>query len=169
MECERCGKSHDGSYGTGRFCSKQCCFSREHSVENRKKISESLKKVARERGLGNRRYCLQCKRPLSWSTLKDLCRWCGAKNLSPTKQTYQFRKKRKEFLVSYKGGKCEICGYDRCLRALDFHHTDPSQKDFNVTSSKNVALEKAIKEVDKCTLVCCRCHREIEEGLIKVH
>jgi very-short-patch-repair endonuclease len=24
MKCEECGKEHDGSYGTGRFCSKHC-------------------------------------------------------------------------------------------------------------------------------------------------
>jgi hypothetical protein len=25
MICEFCGKEHDGSYGSGRFCSKSCC------------------------------------------------------------------------------------------------------------------------------------------------
>ena len=31
-----------------------------------------------------------------------------------------------------KGGKCEICGYDKNLAALDFHHLDPNQKDFEI-------------------------------------
>jgi len=25
--CENCGKEHDGSYGSGRFCSKSCKMS----------------------------------------------------------------------------------------------------------------------------------------------
>ena len=58
--------------------------------------------------------------------------------------------------------KCEICGYDKCLGALDFHHLDPSQKDFTISNSniyKN--LDKLKEEVNKCILVCANCHREI--------
>ena len=68
----------------------------------------------------------------------------------------------KEELVKYKGGKCEICGYDKCLGALDFHHLDPRQKDFAISNSniyKN--FDKLKEEVDKCILVCANCHREI--------
>ena len=41
--CERCGKEHDGSYGSGRFCSKKCANSRKLNGEQIKKISFSLK------------------------------------------------------------------------------------------------------------------------------
>ena len=27
-----------------------------------------------------------------------------------------------------KCGKCEICGYDKCIDALEFHHLDPQKK-----------------------------------------
>ena len=30
------------------------------------------------------------------------------------------------------GGKCSVCGYDKCLYALDFHHLDPDKKDNGV-------------------------------------
>lgn len=70
------------------------------------------------------------------------------------------RQRLKEKLVEYKGGKCEICGYDKCVAALDFHHTDSSQKDFNISDGVK-SFEKAKKEVDKCILVCANCHREI--------
>lgn len=68
----------------------------------------------------------------------------------------------KEKLIQYKGGKCEICGYNKCIAALDFHHLDPSQKDFNISNSniyKN--FNKLKEEVDKCILICANCHREI--------
>jgi hypothetical protein len=40
--CEKCGKEHDGSFGSGRFCSKSCANSRKHSEESRLKTSKSL-------------------------------------------------------------------------------------------------------------------------------
>lgn len=42
MICEKCGKDHDGSFGSGRFCSKQCANSHKHSDECISKIKKSL-------------------------------------------------------------------------------------------------------------------------------
>ena len=41
--CERCGCEHDGSYGSGRFCSRSCANKRVHNSETRLKISNSIK------------------------------------------------------------------------------------------------------------------------------
>lgn len=72
------------------------------------------------------------------------------------------RRKIKEDLVEYKGGKCEVCGYDKCIAALEFHHRDFTEKDFNLSKKGYThGLEKAKKEVDKCILICANCHREI--------
>ena len=38
--------------------------------------------------------------------------------------------KRKYEAVLARGGKCEICGYNKNLSALEFHHKDPSEKEF---------------------------------------
>lgn len=75
------------------------------------------------------------------------------------------RQRLKEKLVEYKGGKCEICGYNKCINALEFHHLDPSEKDFGISNGNAIAFEKAKKEVDKCILVCANCHREIHFNL----
>mgnify|MGYP006935470923 CR=1 FL=1 len=75
-----------------------------------------------------------------------------------------YRQKAKEKYIEYKGGKCEMCGYNKCIAALDFHHTNPSEKEFNI-SSRIVSWEIAKKELDKCILVCANCHREIEYEL----
>lgn len=40
--CEKCGKEHNGSFGSGRFCSKSCANSRKHTEESRLKTSKSL-------------------------------------------------------------------------------------------------------------------------------
>lgn len=71
------------------------------------------------------------------------------------------RKSKKQKLVDYKGGKCEMCGYDKCIEALEFHHIDPNEKEFTITVSKNYDLKSLKKESDKCMLVCANCHREI--------
>ena len=74
------------------------------------------------------------------------------------------RKRYKKELVEYKGGKCEICGYDKCISALEFHHKDSSKKDFGISeSSFSRSLESLKEEADKCILVCANCHRELHE------
>lgn len=37
----------------------------------------------------------------------------------------------KENAIKYKGGKCNICGYNKCMEALDFHYL--SGKDFGIS------------------------------------
>lgn len=82
--------------------------------------------------------------------------------------TQKRRNKVKEIAVEYKGGKCSVCGYDRCADALEFHHLDPSQKDFGISSKGYTrSWDKVKEELDKCILVCSNCHREIHSGLIK--
>ena len=71
--------------------------------------------------------------------------------------------KRKLELIEYKGGKCECCGYDKNCTALEFHHINPEEKDFQLDSRRlsNTNIDKLKKEVDKCVLLCANCHREI--------
>lgn len=64
--------------------------------------------------------------------------------------------------VMYKGGKCELCGYKRYVGALEFHHKDPQQKDFQLSvKTKNNLTDEIKKELDKCVLLCSNCHKEI--------
>jgi hypothetical protein len=63
--------------------------------------------------------------------------------------------------IAYKGGKCEVCGYSKCVGALDFHHADPVEKEFALGGQKTRKFDSRIRrELDKCVLLCCRCHRE---------
>ncbi len=80
----------------------------------------------------------------------------------------RFRKQNKIKLVEYLGGKCMICGYNKSLSALEFHHINPKEKEFALTYS-NKSWDKLKQEADKCILVCANHHREIEDGIIKVY
>jgi hypothetical protein len=67
----------------------------------------------------------------------------------------------KELCVEYKGGKCIKCGYNRCITALEFHHRDPSEKDFALSKDSSLGFSTAVKqELDKCDILCANCHRE---------
>ena len=75
------------------------------------------------------------------------------------------RRKLKQMAVEYKGGKCEKCGYSKCINALEFHHLDPSQKDFGIgTNGHTRSWERTKIELDKCIMVCSNCHREIHSN-----
>jgi transposase len=77
------------------------------------------------------------------------------------------RRKVKRLLVEEAGGKCNLCGYSRCIAALEFHHLEPSEKRFSL-SHRGVArsIEKARAEARKCMLLCANCHAEVEAGLV---
>ena len=68
----------------------------------------------------------------------------------------------KERAVAHKGGRCSICGYDRCPAALVFHYDDPEEKDFNI--SETLSWPRIVAELDKCTLLCLNCHAEVHAG-----
>jgi hypothetical protein len=71
--------------------------------------------------------------------------------------------KRKLKLIETKGGSCELCGYDKNISSLTFHHIDPQQKSFNV-ELRNIAnydWSKVLNESSKCMLLCHNCHHEL--------
>lgn len=74
-----------------------------------------------------------------------------------------WRQRVKVKLIEYKGGKCQICGYDKmCPNAYAFHHRDPSKKELTI-SGLTLAFDRLKKEADKCDLLCVRCHAEIHD------
>ncbi len=75
------------------------------------------------------------------------------------------RRELKAILVAEFGGACVLCGYDRSVRALEFHHLDPTQKAFGIgTAGTTRSLERLRAEASKCVLLCSNCHAEVENG-----
>jgi hypothetical protein len=76
---------------------------------------------------------------------------------------------KKYKLVQMAGGSCKLCGYDKCLSAMHFHHRDRLMKNFEIAYGlRRFTLEKLSEEISKCVLLCNRCHAELEEGLVKL-
>lgn len=140
------------------------------------------------RNLQRRKYCLLCSPFNKHNTSKihtiqkdgeyTICKNCGRKYIYDHKKGHsrhrcnscvvnhrRFGIKKKA--IKYKGGKCEICGYDRCVEAMEFHHLDPSEKEFSLSGSHCKSWDTIKKELDKCKMLCCRCHREYHSGLIE--
>lgn len=132
--------------------------------------------------INNRKFCLTCSPFKNHNTSAH-----GPKNASDSKQNnrdkyqsmtseqkkkyiekvYERGTKRKNEFISLKGGKCMLCGYSKCSRALCFHHRDPQNKLFSLTMnilwSKNIS--ELYAELEKCDLLCCNCHMELENDL----
>ena len=68
--------------------------------------------------------------------------------------------------LTYKGGRCQRCGYDRCMEALEFHHLTSTKKDFGISSKGYTrSWDKIRAELEKCLLLCANCHREVHSSL----
>ncbi len=79
------------------------------------------------------------------------------------------RIKLRKMAREYKGGKCEICSYEKCDRALSFHHINPKTKSFGLSDKGLTRSWSAIKkEIDKCVLLCANCHMEVHEGITQL-
>lgn len=79
--------------------------------------------------------------------------------------------KRKEQLLRYKGYRCASCGisvaeivarFGTFNRLTQFHHIDPKLKSNNYSNliRRKISSEQ-LDELDKCVLLCDRCHNVI--------
>jgi|SRR3989338_10917330 len=79
------------------------------------------------------------------------------------------RRKIKLMAIEYKGGKCQICNYNKYPGGLDLHHINPKTKEFGIGEKGYTrSWEKVKTELDKCALVCANCHRKLEAGITQL-
>lgn len=79
----------------------------------------------------------------------------------------QHRLQLKERAIAYMGGRCSLCPYDKCPAAMVFHHLDPREKDFNISS--RMSWKSIERELQKCVLLCSNCHAEVHSGYHPLH
>ena len=73
---------------------------------------------------------------------------------------HRMRNKAKEYKNMF---KCSICDYNKSMWALEFHHLNPNEKEYNLGHLYTSSTKKLYEELDKCILVCSNCHKEIHE------
>lgn len=128
-QCEKCGKEIDGTYGTGRFCSKGCSNSRIFSEESNQKRREANIKRYIENGswggilptlteeqrkeIGNKRR-EHCKKILMDKDFETL--------------SYESRRKRVLMEQQYKCFECGLNQWKNKKLPLELEHKDGDHK-----------------------------------------
>lgn len=140
----------------------------------------------KRKNLQNRKFCLLCspwgrhntksddpakpsKRSRKNGKLVPYAQWSEESKNKCRKRVWESGYKRKQKLIDLKGGKCIKCGYNRCIRALSFHHKNPLKKQFglDMRNIRGLSWSTVLSEVDKCDLYCLNCHMEIESKIAK--
>ena len=112
-----------------------------------------------------KRVCTTCKRELN---VEDFYK-CGHNKSGSVKlasECKECRKKRereryetqKNYLVSKKN-QCVHCGENKWY-LLEFHHKDPSKKEFTISKWRKKSKASLLKEIEGCDTLCKNCHAE---------
>lgn len=157
--CKTCGKVVDRKPSEIKrraniFCSRSCAATHNNKTNPKRHVQGQ---------------CAECKKSITTRTkfCSVICRYKTSSTKSRAERTkwmQEFRLERKIKAVALKGGACTGCGYNKSIRALHFHHLDPTEKDFGL-SRFDGKWEKVLKELEKCLLVCANCHAEIHDDI----
>jgi hypothetical protein len=85
------------------------------------------------------------------------------KKQTNSEKAIKSRRRKSDRLKMERGGKCELCPYDRSLVALDWHHKDGEIKLLTIGNSLSYSYERLKAETEKCMLICSNCHRELHD------
>jgi predicted nucleic acid-binding Zn ribbon protein len=145
---------------TRKFCSHACSAKFNNQGKTRHHKGNTCR-VCNKLILAQQNFCSKdCREILYSKNKKERVKKSG-------KYVISWRQRTKLRAVFYKGGCCQICGYDKSVRALQFHHYITGEKDFSI--SRVSKSWQAIKnELDKCILLCANCHAEVHEGLFSL-
>lgn len=106
--------------------------------------------------------CLKCKLSKDENDfyMKDGKRTHSYCKKCVNEQTIERQRALKLLAIEYKGGVCHDCGESYHPAVYDFHHLNPSEKDFSIGRRKSLKFSQELKdELDKCVLLCSNCHR----------
>lgn len=144
----------------------------------REGVIQSLKDKGKYRGHLEPVPCKGCGHTYHPSSKKQ--RYCS-RTCRPPRISSDERKKRgviavvkrrtelKKKAVELLGGCCLLCGYHEYYGALEFHHVDPSSKEFSLSGKgSTMGWDKAKEELKKCVLLCANCHREVHANIKSV-
>jgi hypothetical protein len=131
---------------------KKCCICNEE-----KQLTEFRKDKSQTKGYQH--LCKLCARNRSNAHYQKYRESILARNKKRSEDVWKYIREYKE------KNSCICCG-EKEIICLDFHHVDPTQKDFQLSSATTQSLENVQTEINKCVLVCKNCHAKIHAGII---
>ena len=157
VKCVVCEQEFEAQKRTAKYCSDECRNKmRREKWANREKVPKDNSYK------GEEKTCPICEKkffPRSAAANQRICCYdCMPDGTQLTRGVFLNK------IKMVRGGKCARCGYDTCIKALEFHHLDPTQKEFTI-SNGNFRLKEAIEESKKCILICSNCHRELHDNM----
>lgn len=156
VKCIVCGKEFEAQKSTKKYCSNKCL-----NAERRKKYAARVNTPKDAKHLLFEKECLICGKifqPKTASASQRTCCYdCMPDGIQLTRGMFLTKLKEQQ------GGQCIRCGYSKCLKALEFHHVDPNEKEFTI-SNDHFKLSEAVEEIKKCILICSNCHRELHDN-----
>jgi len=170
--CKKCNKEFKGYQKINGewkylFSRKYCLRCSPYKKHNTKKLH-----VPDELGIDikSEKLCPKCnkKKKLNEFYKRESGGYSSYCKLCCSNSTKDRQIKLKKEAVEYLGGKCLICGYNKYYGALEFHHLEPSKKDYIISKSKLLNLDKVKKELNKCICLCRSCHAEVHGKLINI-
>lgn len=164
MKCENCKKEHDGTYGSGRFCSTKCArgFSTKAKREEiNEKVSATLSKNGKPT-IKISDFCLNCgnkTRRRSYKFCSCKCKsdyeykqyiqdWKNGKNNGTNSNGFSISKRIRRYLWEKYEGKCSRCGWNTPNPIIKKPFLEIEHIDGNCTNNKEENL----------TLLCPNCH-----------
>ena len=115
---------------------------KQYQIENKEWIAERSKKYREE----NPEHCKKLRKAQYEKHQEKL-----------VEEQRKIRRERRAHLIERLGGKCLHCG---TTRNLQFDHIIPADKTFTIAAGLTKSLVELYEEVDKCQLLCGKCHLE---------
>lgn len=88
---------------------------------------------------------------------RHTCNTC--RNQQSRRQQIKQKHAFKQQAIILKGGKCADCNGVFDADCFDFHHRDPSTKEFNWGRYAKSTWNTVLKNIKDCDLLCCNCHK----------
>jgi hypothetical protein len=140
MLCPECKKEYVKTGNNQKFCTIEC-RDKNRSLRIKEKWKNGL--IKKQSPIYAHNHYLKNKDKIIKRTAKNI-------------------KEKALYFKTMLGAKCSICGYDKCLSALEFHHIE-GKKDYDASRGFLSLPKKKILEDIKNHLVillCANCHRE---------
>jgi len=112
---------------------------------------------------GKQTRCPECQKPHRRLTVRQSMHRHYATRYAAKSQEHARNKRRirKQDLLDVLGHRCAICGYDKFECSLDFHHLDPTKKEYT-----GDWVNWGFKDIDNLVVLCRNCHQALHQGLV---